>query len=77
MEKISKAMDEVGRFYSAPLKRPKGTRAIILRQAAKQFGIPAGTADKCWKLVRHLIAEHRKTPHSAEAALLNRHSDET
>jgi hypothetical protein len=75
IEKMSRAMDGIGRAYSAPLKRPKSARETILRQAAIKFKIPMGTADKCWKLARKLIAEHRKTPHSAEAALLNAHID--
>jgi len=75
LEKVSREMDEIGRAYSAPLKRPKGARSAILQRAAKKFKVPVGTADKCWKLARKLIAEHRKTPHSAEAALLNAHID--
>jgi len=45
-------IDKLGRIGYAPARRPKGARARILKEAAKQFGITESVADKYWKEFR-------------------------
>jgi hypothetical protein len=59
---VSAQIEKLGRYRSAPLKRPKGVRSKILKEAAekfrtidyegKKYHITVDVADKYWKIFR-------------------------
>ena len=48
IEKVSKAVDRIGRYFSEPIRRPKGHRAAIVAKTAREHGLTERMVTRCW-----------------------------
>lgn len=75
---VSAQIEKLGRYRSAPLKRPKGVRSKILKAATekfrtidyegKKYRITVDVADKCWKIFREHERRLISSRNSSEAS---------
>jgi hypothetical protein len=52
-------IDEIGRFHSTPITRPKGHRDTIIKTVAKKHKLTARAVRECWRVFRKMSDKMR------------------